>query len=1067
MLKKDKVKQGAKRRFCTALAGMMAFSLIPAVPSGVSAAQGDKPVMLKAGSIPVSESQVTYGEPFAQWTAGSQFFRIPALINLQDGTLLATADARWETTADGGGLDSIASISVDGGNTWNYSFPLFFPDSDGYAGREATTIIDPGIVEGPDGTIYFIADVNPTGSTTMYKTIGTGTGYVTVDNAVDQGRYLALTEDYNNVDKVPSDDNLNQYPYYVSELDEDGYALILRREDGSETGYGVDEWYNLYTVENGEFIDDLRQKQVNTDTQIQQNAFYKGSKFHVYSIDYLWVVTSKDGGRTWEHPRDLTDQIKRRVNEHGLLVSPGQGITTDAGDIVIGFYNTQDGEENSSIVYTQDNGTTWKRTADVNGAAAGGFWSSENEIVELWDGTLRMFVRNGQGRICYADAVKNEAGEYEFKAPVRTEIPSITTGNGCNISAIGYSKPIDGKQAILVTTPTGNSRAKGKIFTFLVEADNSLTLYHSIDIPGAEDGYVYSCLTELQDGTVGLLWEPNKWSAAQQISILFDKFSILDLAPQAELTDVMVNVELGLDGTYTRTYGGAGEPKVTLQPDALVAAVDAEAGADGKTITITGFGEGVTKAIVDGVMYKIKVTDHTQVELPSCSHANTYTRGEAPADCLEDGYTGDVVCSSCGKVLEQGERIAAVTHDWDEGVVTREVTETENGEKVYHCKNEPFHTWVQVIYASGYASLLQEYQKAEKELAQAGVYTASSIADLREAFEEQTQAVEGKGAGRKEMYYGAAALREAREALITRPVGSLKTELSSAIARARADYAAGKGSLPDSVWNDFKTAYDQANTAAPDAPASELWALTNALSNAWQKVRAAKQEQDLAAAKSELAAGIAHAKAVYDAGGSSYTADSWNSFVSAYNDAVRYAAAPTDAVSIRNMLSALQKAQAGLAAAPTPQEGLKAGKTHKYKNVQYKVLNAKKKTVMVQKGLKKSDRKVTIPATVKVDGVSCTVVQIGANAFKGYSKLTQVTIGKNVTSIGKNAFANCKKLAKVTLKGTKLSAVSEGAFKNTSAKMKVNAPGSLKSAKRKTLLKKLKNAGMNKNTKIK
>ena len=270
MQKRESIKQKTKKYLSAVLAGAMALSMLPAVPA--KAAEPEKPVMRKAGSIPVSEDQVTYGEPFAQWTAGCQYFRIPALVSLQDGTLLATADARWETFADGGGLDSIASISTDGGNTWNYSFPLFFPDSNGYAGRNATTIIDPGIVEGPDGTIYFIADVNPTGSTTMYKTIGTGTGYVTVDNGADEGRYLALTENYSNVETVPADDDLEKYPYYVGDLDEEGYALILRREDGSETGYGVDEWYNLYTVENGEFIDNLTQKQVNTDMDIQQNA---------------------------------------------------------------------------------------------------------------------------------------------------------------------------------------------------------------------------------------------------------------------------------------------------------------------------------------------------------------------------------------------------------------------------------------------------------------------------------------------------------------------------------------------------------------------------------------------------------------------------------------------------------------------------------------------------------------------------------------------------------------------------------------------------------------------------
>lgn len=222
-----------------ALSGTLTLSLLPAFSFPVRGAADEMPALLKAGSIPVSEETMTYAEPFASGTGGSKTFRIPGLICLENGDLVATADARWENSSDGGGLDTIASVSSDGGKTWNYSFPMYFADSKGYAGSRATTIIDPGVVEGPDGTVYCFADVNPTGSTTLYKTIGVGTGYVTVNG----GRYLALTQEYGNVETCPTDSDLTTYPYYIENLDENGFARILSRSDNSETGYGVDEWY--------------------------------------------------------------------------------------------------------------------------------------------------------------------------------------------------------------------------------------------------------------------------------------------------------------------------------------------------------------------------------------------------------------------------------------------------------------------------------------------------------------------------------------------------------------------------------------------------------------------------------------------------------------------------------------------------------------------------------------------------------------------------------------------------------------------------------------------------------
>ena len=126
-----------KRGISIFAAGAISLSAIPAFSIPVSAANTDLPDLLKAGSVPVSEDTLTQEQPFATGTGGSRSFRIPAIITLENGDLVAAADARYETNGDGGGLDTIASVSSDGGNTWNYSYPLYFPDSKGYAGRSA------------------------------------------------------------------------------------------------------------------------------------------------------------------------------------------------------------------------------------------------------------------------------------------------------------------------------------------------------------------------------------------------------------------------------------------------------------------------------------------------------------------------------------------------------------------------------------------------------------------------------------------------------------------------------------------------------------------------------------------------------------------------------------------------------------------------------------------------------------------------------------------------------------------------------------------------------------------
>ena len=77
-------------------------------------------------------------------------------------------------------------------------------------------------------------------------------------------------------------------------------------------------------------------------------------------------------------------------------------------------------------------------------------------------------------------------------------------------------------------------------------------------------------------------------------------------------------------------------------------------------------------------------------------HAVTVEPEKEPT-CTESGHFSYFVCSECGKIFNDcfgidemtdisGITIPAVGHSWDKGVVTREPTYTEEGEKTYTCK---------------------------------------------------------------------------------------------------------------------------------------------------------------------------------------------------------------------------------------------------------------------------------------------------------------------------------------------------------------------------------------------
>jgi len=104
-MKKNEKRKLWKQGLGTALVCGLAVAVFPA-------AKADAADLLKAGPINTTAEHVTQNQPFAERTAGSQYFRIPAFIVTQKGNLLAAADARYSTTGDGGGLDTIASVPI-------------------------------------------------------------------------------------------------------------------------------------------------------------------------------------------------------------------------------------------------------------------------------------------------------------------------------------------------------------------------------------------------------------------------------------------------------------------------------------------------------------------------------------------------------------------------------------------------------------------------------------------------------------------------------------------------------------------------------------------------------------------------------------------------------------------------------------------------------------------------------------------------------------------------------------------------------------------------------------------
>ena len=419
----------------------------------------------------------------------SSSFRIPAMVTLKNGTIVAAADVRWNTTYDGGGLDTIVARSTDGGVSWSYTLANYLGDNNDTYNGSSTCFIDPCLTVAADGqTVYMLVDLYPYGvalngekETLPEKEVGfTGDGYLKLFRNSDE--------------------------YYLNG------NKIYNSSGEEEVGYTVDEYFNLYY--NGTLI---------------SNLFYADSRYKVARTGFLYLTKSTDGGETWSAPKLLN---LKTSSEMVCLVGPGRGITTKDGTMIfpVYSYNGSESSQRTGFIYSKD-GENWQR---VQGEDA---WSSESAVVEIGQGVLRFFFRNGTTNLTYVDYnMTNKTWGF----PVST---GIKINSNTQLSAITYSRTSDGKQVVLVSCPKGPGtygssdsngayRLNGHIYAGIVGSDGKMTWSDAINVSGtntasslsgstytASQGFfAYSCLTERADGSIAILYEnhQNGWGGGSE-----------------------------------------------------------------------------------------------------------------------------------------------------------------------------------------------------------------------------------------------------------------------------------------------------------------------------------------------------------------------------------------------------------------------------------------------------------------------------------------------------------------------------------------------------------------------
>ncbi len=224
-------------------------------------------------------------------------------------------------------------------------------------------------------------------------------------------------------------------------------------------------------------------------------------------------TTSTDEGLTWTEPRNLTADLVEK-NWSWVATGPGVGIQLRKGPhqgrLVIPSDHRVTGPDGkdlnfSHMILSDDHGKTWRNSGRIG---AGG---NECQVVELQDGTLLVNTRMQQEfQGMRGIATSSDGGETWTEITHDPHLP----GPRCQASLIRLAGTgEEGPAHLLFSNPQGQGPGKnsGKLLrrrsqmTVQLSEDEGKTWKYSQVLN--EGPSAYSCLAELEDGTILCLYE--------------------------------------------------------------------------------------------------------------------------------------------------------------------------------------------------------------------------------------------------------------------------------------------------------------------------------------------------------------------------------------------------------------------------------------------------------------------------------------------------------------------------------------------------------------------------------
>jgi sialidase-1 len=221
----------------------------------------------------------------------------------------------------------------------------------------------------------------------------------------------------------------------------------------------------------------------------------------------VWAMKSDDDGATWSAPVEISSSVKR-ADWTWYATGPGVGIQLTGGRLVIPANHAEagSGTHRSHVVYSDDDGTTWRLGASADAG------TNESQVVELADGSLMLNMRNHppQAENYRVVAISPDRGQTLSSGTADRTL--IEPPAQASILRLTDARRQD-RNRLLFANPAANKRER---MTVRVSYDEGRTWPVARVIH--EGPSAYSSLVVLPGGNIGLLFERGDRSPYERIT---------------------------------------------------------------------------------------------------------------------------------------------------------------------------------------------------------------------------------------------------------------------------------------------------------------------------------------------------------------------------------------------------------------------------------------------------------------------------------------------------------------------------------------------------------------------